>query len=100
MRDNSAYKMIKRALEQCQAVECVLFDSDVTIIVASKKLLLENRNQIYLDDVQKILKPFFIATSLTSNESQSTILIMMSIVPPISENFPRLDDDDTPSIEI
>lgn len=99
-RWNSAYEMIERALEQRQAIECVLLDSDVTTVAASKKLLLHNRDWIYLDAVQKMLKPFFVATSVMSNESQSTISMVRPIVHSIANNFLKSDDDDTPSIQI
>ncbi|XP_053598603.1 zinc finger BED domain-containing protein 4-like [Microplitis demolitor] len=72
-RRNSAYDMVERLVEQRKAVEWVLLDQEITPKEMMKKLLLNDSDWTYLQDVIKIFKSFEVATRLMSTESQSTL---------------------------
>ncbi|CAH0560637.1 unnamed protein product [Brassicogethes aeneus] len=71
--------MIERLLEQRQAVESVFLNPEFINTAFSKKLLSSNLEWNYLKALVIILKPFEVATTLMSSQSESTI----AVVPPL-----------------
>ncbi|XP_014299548.1 zinc finger BED domain-containing protein 4-like [Microplitis demolitor] len=100
-RWNSAYDMIEQLLiEQRQAVGSILLDPNFTNTAMSKKLLSSNLKWNYLKALVRILKPFEVATTVMSSQSESTIEMVRSAIHSMIDKFLKHDKNDSPKIRL
>ncbi|GBP60246.1 Putative fatty acyl-CoA reductase CG5065 [Eumeta japonica] len=97
-RWNSAYEMVERLVEQRDAVESVLLDKEITTTEKNEKILLNNSDWTYLEEIIKIFKPFEVASRLMSTENQSTLSMVRPTIYSLLNKFLEQQDDDTENI--
>lgn len=86
-RWNSTYYMLKRLIEQREAIIGVLSDRLITSRTHAAQLMLTEEEWTVIESITTILEPFEIVTNLFSSESEPTISIIMPIIKSLMENF-------------
>nr|XP_022910339.1 zinc finger BED domain-containing protein 1-like [Onthophagus taurus] len=97
-RWNSTYYMLKRLVEQREAILSVLSDRTITSRIQAGHLMLEEEEWITMEYCIAMLEPFELVTTLLSSESQPTISIVMPILKSLAENFISKTKEDEPKL--
>lgn len=95
-RWNSTYFMLKRIMEQREALISVLSDRTVTTRIQAGQLMLTEDEWTIVENLVKILEPFEMVTTLLSSETQPTVSMVMPIFQTIKDNFISRADEDEP----
>ncbi|XP_022910339.2 E3 SUMO-protein ligase ZBED1-like [Onthophagus taurus] len=97
-RWNSTYYMLKRLVEQGEAILSVLSDRTITSRIQAGHLMLEEEEWITMEYCIAMLEPFELVTTLLSSESQPTISIVVPILKSLAENFISKTKEDEPKL--
>lgn len=98
-RWNSTFLMLKRLIEQREAVIGVLSDRTVTTRNQAGQLMLSEDEWTLIENIANVLQPFELVTTLLSSDSQPTISIVMPILQSLVQNFlSKTNDEDTDDV--
>lgn len=95
-RWNSTFLMLKRLIEQREAVIGVLSDRTVTTRNQAGQLMLSEDEWTLIENIANVLQPFELVTTLLSSDSQPTISIVMPILQSLVQNFLSKTKDEDP----